>query len=77
MEDEEEDTGSDGSLDLDLLHGLSWQYHPLWAFLLDKLIANDIPIDHKIWAHLMFGTSTVMKTVFMEWNTMLLFGVVF
>ena len=49
-EEDEEDTDSNsslGSLDLDLLHGLPWQYHPLRAFLLERLIANDIPADHK------------------------------
>jgi hypothetical protein len=35
------------SLDSDLLNGLPWQYHPLRAFLLDKLIENDFPADHK------------------------------
>ena len=34
--------------EMEFLQGIPWQYHPLRAFLLDKLTSNEIPADYHL-----------------------------
>ena len=75
MSDENEggsSSDSDDSEDIvDILHGLPWQYHPLRAFLLEKMALNDFPADRS-----MFGINIVMRIALKEWSMMLHLDVV-
>ena len=38
---------SDSDNDLEIIQGIPWEYHPVKAFLLNKLVENDFPADPK------------------------------
>lgn len=46
MSRESDDDGEEE--DMEVVLGIPWQYHPLRAFLVDKLVTNDIPVNYKL-----------------------------
>ena len=45
MSGKNDSSSFDSDDDVDILHGLPWQYHPLRAFLLEKMVLNEFPAD--------------------------------